>query len=185
MKNWQLLLSTGWPFAAESFFVLLLALLLPWTILLHIWDDNFLSLPSIVLTANRLKRLSDLILVIVPLASLYIASSVAFGRRLGKDGHALGNKFFVFFFFFPIILLLFMQVPLYAYLNSTRGLFALEGQHLVAARIAIYVTIACLLWLDFFKSIFEAGSKQPTLTSPLLLSPPASQAPASGPSQSL
>jgi hypothetical protein len=143
----------------DSLFVLLTALLVTFVVLLLSWEQPVYKLFSIVPLANSLGRLSDVFLIIIPLATLYISTAVSFVHRIARTTD-ISDTFLITGLFVPVLGLLLSQPFLYYYFLTLRARI-LSDDDLPIASAAIYTSIGCLIMLDVFKSIYLAMSQHP------------------------
>jgi len=156
--NWRQFFGIVLPHVLESAFILLLSIFIPFVLLIFSWDQSPLELldfPTLLPLANSLKKLPDVLLVIVPLTSLYIATCFAFLYR-----YKASQTFRVsLLFFIPFWALLACQPLLYLYHAKSHS-EVLSLEHLGIASAVIYVAITAIFWLDIFMSITRASSTQ-------------------------
>ena len=143
------------PSVLESLFVLLTTLLVPLILLLLSWGQPVVGLFSIVPQANSLAKLSEIILIIIPLACLYISTALSFVLRIART-QAISDTLLFTSLFVPILTLLICQPILYFYF-ITYSHTVLSDNELAAASATIYTSIGCLVMLDVFKSIYSSG----------------------------
>jgi hypothetical protein len=150
------------PYILESIAVLFLSFAIPVTLLFFSWNIPVTKVLAAIAVANQQEKISDILLIIIPLASLYIATSIAFVYRIRKDV-SFSDSYFSLCLFVPTVGLLIAQPVLYYYLISYRDEM-LSSEHFSIASGSIYFALTCLVCIEVFRAVCLAESENPLVT---------------------
>jgi hypothetical protein len=151
------------PNLFEAVLVLLLAILIPTIILLLYWDASVHLVMQILPFANEQQKLAEVILIIVPLASLYFATGFLFIYRTGRSGGVMGKYAFFVFFFLPVTGLLVSQPILFAFVVGKKAHQVLEADDMFTVTVCLGSTVLFLLLIETYMSISSALTEMPGL----------------------
>jgi hypothetical protein len=143
-----------------ALFIVGLSLFIPMLLLLAYWERSPLNLPIIFALANRLSKFGEIILIVLPLASLYIGTSVLFVIESIFRGMAIREPIAYLFIASPIAILLFQQPLLYTFLLTNKA-NPLPTADLIGAGICVTTTVFCLFVLEFICRVARAYAEVP------------------------
>lgn len=158
MVRWGLILRA----CVEALIIFGFSIVLPMIILFLSWGDTIPSQSALSLWTvmyfitfvNGISKLSDVIVVIIPLASLYIFT----GARCILNFRRVISKQIDLLVLIPIVVLLYSQVVLSMLLVQYHDQ-PLAGHRLLFASGAIYGALIGLIAVDVFRLYFEAASR--------------------------
>lgn len=156
MKLWNSFCAIA-PHLIFSCLVLVASIVLPFAILLAALDCPITNIVAFVPSVNELKRMSDVMLIIVPLCVLYFLFGLMFAYHVGK-AKTVPEGLFVTSFIVPLTFLALLQFPLYYYIivkNEAR----LSGAHYRIAEATVYGVVASLIWVELFMAFVRAKSR--------------------------
>jgi hypothetical protein len=137
-----------------------LSCFIPMVALLAYWEKPLVSLPRILSLSNELGNVGDIILIIIPLGSLYFVLSLLFLGKPVFEGVPIRRWIFFTFIIAPFALLVAMQPCLYLFLLTNKHQ-ELPNLDLLAAASCILTTIGCLYTLEVTFSVCVALSQVP------------------------
>ena len=105
-----------------------------------------------------LTRLSDVLLVLIPIASSYVLMGFIFAYNVGRRSMDIPDAIFFPCFVLPGITLGVAQMGLLLYFAYDHGEM-LIGQRYNAATASVETAIGALIWLEIFMSFARAVSK--------------------------
>jgi hypothetical protein len=129
-------------------------------LLLAYWELSPLNLPYIFSVMNGLSKFGEVILIVLPLASLYIITSVLFVFETLFRGISIRERTAYAFIFVPIGILTILQPLLYIFLLTHKAK-PLPPDDFVGAYICLGTTIVCLLVLELTCRVARAYAEVP------------------------
>jgi hypothetical protein len=154
-----------------SCLVLFLSIVVPLHLLLSALKFPYESLTSFMSALNDRGRLSDVMLIILPLCMGYTFQSLRFAYEVGRVERDIPPLAFVFALLIPTLLLIVFEPSLFGYVKDYFDK-PLDPENYHDARRAIIACMTSFVLLEFFMTFSRARSRAERITLRALNEPP-------------
>jgi hypothetical protein len=156
MRGWRRFCGSASD-AAYSCMVLAFGIILPCALLTASIGQPVTHVVSVVPMMNNLRRISDVILVIMPLCIFYSLTGLMFAFDTGRAGQ-ISRGLFRGIFLIPLFAVALGQLPLYQYLFYYRDTQLLD-EHYRIAQASIYLCVFAVIYLEMFMAFSRASER--------------------------